>query len=126
LPRRSAAKAGLGHAPLKRFAAGVAGVEVVPELDVFFVLFPAEKDFLAADEGREVEQAALKIFDLNFALVKFHENLAQLGHGANPSIDVFAAQVAAGLHQGGQTFFLFFEVLAKLGDSFEPKPHLWQ
>ena len=48
---------------LEAFAAGVAGVEVVPEFDVFLILFPAEKDFFAADDGGEIQEAAVDVFD---------------------------------------------------------------
>jgi hypothetical protein len=37
----------------------VSGVQLVPILDVVFVLLPAEEDFATAEDGGEINQAAL-------------------------------------------------------------------
>jgi len=41
-------------------------------------LFPAQKYFPAADDGREVNQAAFDILDLDLPLLEFGQNLLHL------------------------------------------------
>ena len=37
------------------FSARIAGIEIMPEFDVFFVLLPAEEDFPLTAHGREID-----------------------------------------------------------------------
>ena len=108
------------------FAAGVAGVEVVPEFDVVFVLFPAEENFFAANKGGEVDKAAIDVFDLDFAGLEFEEEFFDVGHGLDPDVDDFAADVGAGSHECANAFFLFLEVLAVVSQGGEPSSDLRQ
>jgi hypothetical protein len=39
----------------QRFATGVAGVKIVPELNVILVLLPTEENFFAADESGKID-----------------------------------------------------------------------
>src|SRR5262245_41125908 len=94
------------------FAAGVAGVEVVPEFDVIFILFPAEEHFFTANEGGEVDEAAIDVFNLDFAALKFEEEFFDVAHGPDPGVDDGTAKVGAGRHECANAFFLFLEVLA--------------
>src|ERR1017187_7673834 len=55
---------------LQPFAPAEAGVEVVPEFDVFLVLFPAKKNLFAPHDGGKINQAALQILDENPAALK--------------------------------------------------------
>ena len=36
-------------------------MQIVPELDVLLVLFPAKEDFLAVEDGRKINQAAVEV-----------------------------------------------------------------
>src|SRR5437867_4300721 len=87
-------------------ASGVAGTQIVPELDVFLVLFPAEKNLLAAEDGREINQASVKVLNLYLALLKFAQNPFDVSHGFDPLVDRFAARVAAAGKQAGQTLIV--------------------
>src|SRR5690349_12281219 len=68
-----------GEPASKPLTPGVTGVEVVPELDVVLVLFPAEKYFTTADDGREINQTAIEILDLNFAFGEFMKRALEFG-----------------------------------------------
>src|SRR5437867_4472385 len=74
----------------------VAGVQVVPILDVVLVLFPAEKHFAAAEDGGEIDEAALGILDLNLALVELEQQFLESHQAPEPLVDGVAAQVRAG------------------------------
>jgi hypothetical protein len=50
---------------LDAFAAGVAGIDVVPELDVVLVEFPAEEHLAAVADVGEIDQPAIEVFDLH-------------------------------------------------------------
>src|ERR1039457_4406646 len=63
---------------LQPFAPAEAGIEVVPEFDVFLVLFPAKKNLFAPHDGGKINQTALQILDENPAALKFSQNL-QIG-----------------------------------------------
>ena len=62
-------------AGLKPFPAPVAGREVVPEFNIVLTLFPAEENFLPGHVSRKIDQPAIQIFDLNFALPKSLQNI---------------------------------------------------
>ena len=51
----------------------------MPELNVVFVLLPAEKNFPARNNRGEIDQAATHVFDLDIALLKFTQHLPDLG-----------------------------------------------
>ena len=46
----------------------------MPEFDLVLVGFPAEKNFLAAHDGRKINQPARQIFQKNPAALKFGEH----------------------------------------------------
>src|SRR5581483_6356840 len=68
---------------LEGFAAGVAGLEIMPVFNVRFVFFPAEKDFLTVADGGKVDEAAIGVFDLNLAGGEFLEDVFAVGEGAD-------------------------------------------
>src|SRR5438105_750142 len=78
---------------LELFSPAVSGVEVVPVLDIILALLPTKKNFLAADEGREIEQSTVEIFDLNFADGKTLEQVAAFRKPPHRSIYERAAQI---------------------------------
>src|ERR1039458_5328952 len=71
---------------LQPFAPAEAGVEVMPEFDVFLVLFPAKKNLFAPHDGGKINQAALQILDENPAALKFGQNLLHVRERANPVV----------------------------------------
>ena len=73
---------------LQPLASGVAGVKVVPELNVFFVLFPAQEDFLAANDRREIDQPTIDILDLDFSRTELFDRALDIGQEADPWLTV--------------------------------------
>jgi len=78
---------------------GVTGVDFVPEFDVVLFLLPAEEDFAAADNRGKINQSAVQIFDLDFALSELFEDAFGFGEEANPIIDHLSTHLFAGLEQ---------------------------
>src|ERR1051325_10189648 len=111
---------------LQPFPPGIARVKIVPELDIVFVLFPAEKDFLAVTDGRKINQTAVDVFDLNLAPLEFFQGGFEVGRCPDPAIDGFAAHVIAAGHQAGEALVAVVELLAQGGEVFEPLPDLRQ
>src|SRR5437016_2279084 len=103
-------------------ASGVAGTQIVPELDVLFVLLPAEKDLFAAEDGGKINQAAVEVFDLNLPLLKFAQDLFDIGQCFGPLVDRFASGIVAGGEEGGQPLVVLVELLAQLGKVLQPLP----
>src|SRR5262245_29393345 len=58
------------------FPAGKAGLQIVPKLNIFLVLFPAQENLASGHEGGKIDEPALKIFELNFARLEPHEHFA--------------------------------------------------
>src|SRR5439155_4885998 len=92
-------------------APGVAGVQIVPELDVLLVLFPAEKNLFVAKDGGKINQAAVEVFDLDLPLLKFTQGFLDVGQRMDPLIDHFAARVVAAGEQAGQPLVVLAELL---------------
>src|SRR2546423_6124184 len=74
---------------------GIARMQVVPELDVLLLLFPAKKNFLPAQDRREINQAAVEVLDLDSALLKFAQGFLDLRESFGPLVDRFPTQVLA-------------------------------
>ena len=70
----------------------------MPVGNILLLTFPAEKDLFAVKNRREIDQSAVKIFDLDLAAVKFEPGFFDVSHGSNPLVDLFAAQVATRGH----------------------------
>ncbi len=70
-----------------------AGFEIVPEFHVFLIRLPAEKNFLAADDSRKINQPALQILDENLSSLKFRQQLLHVRQHSNPIIHRLAADV---------------------------------
>src|SRR6267143_3822094 len=111
---------------LQSLAPAVAGVEVVPEFDVFLVLFPAQENFLAADDGWEIQQAAFQVLDHDLALLKLPQYLLSVGERANPVVDEFAAHVVAGIHQAAEALVKSLQFATQMIQLLQPLAHLRQ
>src|SRR5213078_346985 len=109
---------------LQSLASAVTGVEVVPEFDVFLILFPAQENLLAADDGREIHQAAFEVLDHDLALLELAEDFLRLGEGANPVVDQFAADVVPGIHQAAESRVKSFQLAPQMIKPLQPLPHL--
>jgi hypothetical protein len=79
------------------FAAGVAGVEVVPELDIVLFNFPAQEYFAAVAQVREIQQTAVEIFDDDAELLNAPHLRVELGHVHQHAGHGWTAYVPAGL-----------------------------
>src|SRR5690348_8184977 len=99
---------------LQPLSSGVARVEVMPELDVVLVLFPAEKNFPAADDGGKIHQSAVDVLDLNFALLKFIHQPPKIRDGPGPAVDQIAAGVASRFHERTQALVIFQQMIPRL------------
>jgi len=115
-----------GVTELQRLTAGVAGVEMVPEIDVIFIFFPAKKNFLTLANRRKINQAAIQILELDFAVVKLKEDIFDFGHGSYPTIDEVSTLIAAGGQQGAEYLLVSLHFGAKLLDPLEPELDLRQ
>ena len=118
-----------GPAPFqlsKPFAAGVAGVEVVPEFDVVLVFFPAQKNLAPADDRREVQQPAINVLDHDFPALEFIHRSAKIRHGPRPFVDQVAAGIATGLHERAEPFIVFQQKIPRLFQLQQPFPNLRQ
>src|SRR5437762_11993177 len=118
-PRPSAT----GSQPL---AARVARCQIVPELDVVFVLFPAEEDLLAVEDGRKIKQAAVEFFHLNLAPLKFGQRRFDISRHADPQIDGLAAHIISARKQTSQALVAIAELPAQGGKLLEPMSDLRQ
>src|SRR5262249_9788215 len=105
------------------FTSRVAGIEVVPEFDVVFVFFPAEKHFLAANDRGKVDQSAFDVLDENLAAFKFGQQFPRLGHRSDPAVDDWPSGIVALLEHRADTLFVLVQLLPQLGEAFEPLTH---
>ena len=112
--------------PLDPFPSRISGIQVVPELDVFFILFPAKKNLFAADNGREVKQAAIEVFKLDVPAMKLQQHFFDVGHRSDPTVDRLAAHIASWLPKPTQTFIVFLKFGAKLEHLLQPPSDLGQ
>src|SRR5260370_15622388 len=87
---------------LQPFSPGITCVQVMPELDVRLVQLPTQENFLAADDGREINQSAVQVLDLDLAPVKFQQGILDVRQGFHPLVDQVAAQVAPCLEHPAQ------------------------
>src|SRR5438477_8754944 len=99
-------------------------MQVVPELDVLLLLFPAKKNFLPAEDRREINQAAVEVLDLDSAPVKFAQGFCDLRGCFGPLVDRFPTQVQAAGKQTGQSLVVSREPQARLGNLLQPLPDL--
>ena len=90
----SAVKAGVVRR-LEAFAAGVAAIDVVPELDVGLVEFPAEEDFVAVAKVGEIEEAAFEVLDLDTHFLEATELVVELEHVHEQAGNLFATNFGA-------------------------------
>src|SRR5208283_3077242 len=111
---------------LQPLATAEAGVEVVPEFDIFLVLFPAEENLFAAQDGGKINQAALQILDENPAALKFGKNLLHVRERANPVVHRFAADVIPPLRQTAQAFVEAFQFPPQPVELLQPFANLRQ
>ncbi len=117
---------GVAIAQSEAFAACVAGFEVVPELDVFLVFFPAEKDFPAVAQGGEIDQAAAQVLDLDFPALEMLESLLDFADGAQQLVDRFTAGVIAARRQGANAFVEGVEAFLGGFQIGQPLADFWQ
>ena len=89
----------------QRLAPAKSTFEVVPELDVWLVGFPAEKDFALIDNGWKIDEAARKVFDENLAPLEFSQNLLHVRERADPLIDRIATDIMPLIGHATQTLF---------------------
>jgi hypothetical protein len=98
----------------------------MPVFDVFLVLFPAEKYFLAADDGRKIHQPTRKVLELNPSLLKFSEHLLHPGKRANPIVYRLAPDIVSSFGQTAKALLIALDVLAMTIQIRQPQPKLWQ
>src|ERR1017187_5757842 len=58
---------------LQAFPPGETGIQVVPELDILFVLLPAQENLLLAQDSRKIEQPAVNVLHLDLAPLDFQQ-----------------------------------------------------
>src|SRR6266542_2885956 len=107
-------------------ASGIAGIQIVPELDVRFVLFPAEKNLLVPEEGREINQAAFQVLDMNLPLLKFVQSFFDVRHRFHPVVDRVAAGISPAGKHAGQPPVVAVELFARFGKPLQPLADLRQ
>ena len=79
---------------LETFAAGVTGVEVVPELDVVFVELPTEENFVTVTQVRKIDEATVEVFDDDAHVLHATELGVEFGQGGQHAINGRAAEIA--------------------------------
>jgi len=84
---------------LYAFAAGVAGVEIVPEADINFVELPAQEHLAPVAKMRKIDQTPVEILDLDAEFVDATELGVELEHVQQQPGNLFAANVRARLLQ---------------------------
>ena len=72
-----------------------AGVQIVPELDVVLVQFPAEENFMPVPQMRKIHQPAVHVLDDNAHLDQFLEPAIDMSEVPEHSVDYGSAEVAA-------------------------------
>jgi len=98
----------------------------VPKFDIVFALFPAKKNFFAADIGGKIDQAAIEIFELDFAILESHEDFFNAGERFDVAVDAVTAKVFAGGHGFGEVLFAIVEGAAEFIEFSQPLPDLRQ
>lgn len=81
----------------------------MPELNVFLILFPTEENFLPADESRKIDEAAIDVFDLNFALFELAQQTFDSGEGLNPLVHRLATHIGARREHLGQPLVILLQ-----------------
>ncbi|MFM2082495.1 MAG: hypothetical protein RL380_1186 [Verrucomicrobiota bacterium] len=89
-----------------------------------FVLFPTEEDFAITKKGREVEESAVDVFELDFAALKFVEDVFEGGNGFDPLVDRVATEVIALTAQAVESLVHAFKRGAKFFEPREPDADL--
>src|ERR1017187_10547264 len=84
---------------LQPFPPAIAGIQVVPELDVLLILLPAQEYLFPADDRREIDQPTGDVLHLDFPALEFLQYLLQARERPYPFVDHVAAQIAAWRHQ---------------------------
>src|SRR5690348_8470200 len=95
---------------LQAFPPAKPRVQVVPEFNIVLVLFPAQEHLAAADDGREINQPALEVFDENLAALEFGKDFLHIRQGADPVVYRVTADVVALSRQAAQAFVVAVEV----------------
>src|SRR5258708_4821230 len=103
--------------------ARVAGGQIVPVLNVLFVLLPAQVDFFATDESWEIDQASIQILDFNLAGLEFVDQVFNLGQHPHGAIDYFTAKIPAVGQPALQLLFRLLQLLANPFELGEPDPN---
>ena len=111
---------------LQPFSASVTGVQLVPELDVLLVLLPAQEDFSPINDGREINQPALKILHLDLPSLKFQQHRLKGDQLSNPTIHQFAAEVATRNHQPAEALLYLMHFRLQFRGARQPLPDLRQ
>jgi hypothetical protein len=102
------------------FASGIAAVEFVPVFDVGFTSFPTEKDLAVAEEGREIDEAAVGIFELDLAGGELLEDGLDGGDKFDPAVGDRAADILAGGEERGQLLVDLVETGPVMVELIEP------
>src|ERR1700694_1267371 len=94
----------------------------MPELDVFLVFFPAEKNFPTADDRRKIHQSTINVLDHDFSRPEFCEQVLKVQQSSHPAIDRFSTRIRAFFHYGTDAFLILLQLLAKVLELLEPLP----
>ncbi len=94
---------------LQPFAAGVAAVYFVPELDVVVFKFPAQKHLAAFAHVGKIHKAPVEVFDLDAARGDVADAFVNRQHRGQEIANGVAANVAAGLDKPAAQALLAFD-----------------
>ena len=108
---------------LQPFASGISAFQIMPEFDVLFIFFPAQKNLATIAQGGEIQQAAAKVFDLDLSPAKFLQRLLTFRQGLNRLIDKLAAGVIANGQHGGDDLIQGLKKFLARFQLPEPLPH---
>ncbi len=81
----------IGRCYLQWLSARITRIYVVPEFDVVLIFFPAEKNFLAADERGKIHEAARQVLDDDFAVREALQQALDFAEQFDGLIDEVAA-----------------------------------
>ena len=84
---------------LQALAARVAGVDIVPELDIVLIEFPAEKHLAAITDVGKIDKAAFEILDLHAHVLETTKLNVELEHVHEQTGNFLAANIGARLLQ---------------------------
>ena len=96
----------------------------MPLGDGILGMFPAEEHFPFIEERREIDQAALKILDLDLATIKFSQNGLHPAHVAELAGDFPTTLVGYALQAWGELFTGFPDAISQRVHLVEPRPDL--